>query len=195
MARSGIRVEAPFLDGGVVASLAALTPEQRRYGRLHLLAHRRLFADLADIPRGNDGNAPDALDHVYWSGDRTIASQVWQLARSHPVSAARRLGTQGRGRIVARLPGHRLSGRLGDRIAAREEVFPAGLLARTSPVYRARLADYLEQGIPNLPPALSAPSVQTAVDQLRGSADLTFDPLVAARAATTGTWARLWSGG
>lgn len=193
MARSGMRVEAPFLAGEVVAALAALTPDQRRYGRLHLLAHRRLFSDLSDIPRGNDGNAPDALSHVYWSGDRTIASQLWELARSHPVSATRRLGTQGRSRLVAKLPARSLRTRLSDRIAAADEVFPAELLARTSPAYRARLADYLEQAVAHVPQPLSAASLASAADELRRPAALTFDPLVAARAATIGTWARLWS--
>lgn len=193
MARAGLPVEAPFLEGPVVAALAALTPEQRRYGRLHLIAHQRLFSDLADIPRGNDGNAPDALDHVYWSGDRTIGSQLWDLARSHPVSAARRLRTQGTGRLVARLPRGGMRTRAADRVATRGEVFPAAAMARAHPVYRARLADYLEQAVATLPTLLSASALQSAADELRRSPALTFDPLVAARAATLGTWARLWS--
>jgi len=144
--RSGLRTEAPFLDSRFLSLAARLTPEQRRNGRLYLRVHRELFPRTSGIPRSDDGNAPRALDHVYWSGESSFVRQLAHLTRRHPVSGVRR---------AARIGGHMsrdlLRTRAGvsgpaDRSDARRSVFPADLWLRSDSTYAERLCELLEVG-------------------------------------------------
>jgi len=144
--RSGLRTEAPFLDARFLSLAARVTPEQRRNGGLYLRVHRELFPRTAGIARSDDGNAPRALDHVYWSGESSYGRQLAGLAWRHPVSGARR---------ATRIGGHMardvLRTRTGvsgpaDRSDARRSVFPSDLWLRTDRTYAERLCELLELG-------------------------------------------------
>ncbi|WP_152187650.1 asparagine synthase-related protein [Georgenia satyanarayanai] len=144
--RSGVRAEAPFLDSRFLQLAARLSPQQRRNGNLYLRVHRELFPRTAGVPRSDDGNAPAALDHVYWSGETSYVTQLMGLTRRHPVSGARR---------AARLGGHMVRTRLrdvvglegpADRSERRRSVFPADVWLRTEPRYGERLGELLELG-------------------------------------------------
>jgi asparagine synthase (glutamine-hydrolysing) len=186
--RGGLRIEAPFLDSRFLAFAARLTADQRRNGRLYLRVHREVFPAVAGIGRSDDGNSPQGLDHVYWSGDASYLRQLRSLARRHPVSAARRAarraGQVGAGTVAARggptAP--------ADLLAHRASVFPADLWLRTRPVYAAGLADLLETAA-DTTPILSEHHVREAASAVRSGAP-TAPALTLAKVATAGLWLR-----
>jgi asparagine synthase (glutamine-hydrolysing) len=186
MRRSGLRLEAPFLDHRFLRFAARLTPDQRLNGRLYLRVHREVLGVTADIERSDDGNSPARLNHVYWSGERSFAAQMAGLAKRHPVSGVRR-GTR-RALDVAAAQVRARTGLSGyaDSRDDRASVFPAELWARTRPVYAERLAALLDsaQGATSL---LSDESIGAAADALRRGRP-TASPLVLSRVAAAGIW-------
>lgn len=166
--RSGLRLEAPFMDSRFLRFSAALTPEQRRNGRLYLRVHREVFAETAAVPRSDDGNPPQRLSHLYWSGESSFARQFAVLAREHPVSAVRRASGRVQGNVAHRLERTpRLAG-VGERYLDRHSVFVADVWLRNREAYRTRLLDFLS-GAPT-PSVLSAAAVERAVDELASGA-------------------------
>ncbi|WP_158602820.1 asparagine synthase-related protein [Jiangella rhizosphaerae] len=184
--RSGLRTEAPFLDSRFLRFAARLTADQRRNGRLHLRVHRELFPATAGIGRGDDGNSPRHLDHVYWSGDRSYLDQLAGLARRHPVSAGRRAA-----RRAVEVGTHALRGSLSvhgpaDWWDSRSSVFPIELWGRTRPVFAARLAA-LVGSARSVHPLFDAGALEAAAADLRAGR---FDGSAAAlaRVATAAQW-------
>ncbi|SDT58851.1 asparagine synthetase B family protein [Jiangella sp. DSM 45060] len=183
--RSGLRIEAPFLDSRVLRFASRLTTDQRRNGTLYLQAHRELFAATANIGRSDDGNSPHGLTHVYWSGDSSFLGQLSALGRRHPVSAGRRAA-----RFALQTGAGHLRQRTGlarpaDVIDRRASVFPADLWARTRPVYAQRLATFLEAAPPS--PLLSESAIARAAAELRAGRSPS-DPLLLAKVATANHW-------
>lgn len=183
--RSGLQLELPFLDSRFLTFAAGLSPRQRLNGRLYLEVHRRMFGRTSDLPRADDGNAPDRLQHVYWSADRSYASQLASMTARNPSSGARRAGRQ-----LAGLGAKALSDRTRvqgpyDRAARRGAVFPAELWVRSEEVYRRRLAAMLEQAQEQ--PLLNGPALDAAARQLRAG-DAVQHPLALGRAAAVGLW-------
>ena len=188
--RNGLRVELPFLDARFLTFAAALSPEQRRNGRLYLQVHRRLYTATSDLPRSDDGNAPSRLQHVYWSADRSYTAQLASMTARTPGAAARRAGRQ-----LAMISARVLSERTGVRqphevTARRASVFPAALWVHSEPLYRERLAGMLEQAQEQ--PLLSASALETAARRLRAGSQVE-NPLVLGRAAAVGMWAADYS--
>jgi asparagine synthase (glutamine-hydrolysing) len=145
--RAGLAVEAPFLDGRFLGFAARLTPEQRINGRLYLRAHREVLSPTADIPRSDDGNSPQSLSHVYWSGDSPYGRQLADLIRRHPISGARR-GWRRSAQVGS--DALRRHGRLvapSNLLAQRASVFPADVWVSTRRAYADRLADLVEQAV------------------------------------------------
>lgn len=183
--RSGLRIEAPFLDSRVLGFAARLTTDQRRNGSLYLRVHRELFAATSHIGRSDDGNSPRALDHVYWAGDSSFLSQLSALSRTHPVSAGRRAA-----RFALQTGSAQLRRRTGlagpaDFLDERASVFPADLWIRARPVYAQRLAAFLEAAPPS--PLLSEEAIAEAVIGLR-SGRPPAGALLLAKVATVNHW-------
>lgn len=182
--RSGLRPEAPFLDSRFLTLASRFTGEQRRHGRLYLEVHRNLFARTAGIGRADDGNAPRALNHVYWSGDSPYLLQLAALARSHPLSAARR---------AIRQAGHETAATLQKRIGlagparrdtAYRSVFTADTWLREEPVYARRLRELLEVGEH---PLFAEDAVGAAIENIaRGRRDV--PALVLGKVAAARAW-------
>lgn len=144
--RVGLRTEIPFLDSRFLALAARLTPRQRRNGALYIRVHRQLFPCTASIPRSDDGNAPSALNHVYWSGDSSPARQLFALTARHPISGLRR-GLRLGGRVAfSELRSRTSLNAPADWGDARRTVFPADVWLRRRTTYAERLADLLEAG-------------------------------------------------
>lgn len=184
--RSGLRTEAPFLDARFLRFAARLTADQRRNGRLHLRAHRELFGPTAGIGRGDDGNSPRHLNHVYWSGESSYLRQLALLGSRHPVSAARRAG-----RRAVDVGTHIVRSRLSvsapaDWWETRSSVFPIELWGRTRPSFAGRLAD-LAASVPAVHPMFSADAFGQAADALRAGR-FTGSAAALARAATAAHW-------
>jgi asparagine synthase (glutamine-hydrolysing) len=184
--RSGLRTEAPFLDSRFLRFAARLTADQRRNGRLHLRVHREVFTATAGIGRGDDGNSPRRLDHVYWSGDRPYLEQLAGLARRHPVSAGRRAA-----RRAVEVGTHAVRSKMSvagpaDWWDNRSSVFPIELWARTRPVFAGRLAA-LADSVPSMHPLFDAGAFEAATTDLRAGR---FDGSVAAvaRVAAAAHW-------
>ncbi|PYF99667.1 asparagine synthase (glutamine-hydrolysing) [Georgenia satyanarayanai] len=182
--RSGIRAEAPFLDSRFLQLAARLSPQQRRNGNLYLRVHRELFPRTARIPRSDDGNAPAALDHVYWSGETSYVNQLVGLSRRHPVSGVRR---------AARLGGHLARATLRDvagvdgpaeRSERRRSVFPADVWLRTEPRYGQRLCELLMAGGHRLIDEAAVAAQLSAI----GSGGPTAPALLLGRVAAAGVW-------
>ncbi|PSL04735.1 asparagine synthase (glutamine-hydrolysing) [Haloactinopolyspora alba] len=186
MRRRGIRVETPFMDGRFLSYAARLGPSQRRNGRLYLRIHRTVFPQTADVPRSDDGNPPDRLSHLYWSGDTSFLAQWLAMTAEHPVSGvrrgARRAAMQGASLLRTRLnvPGP------ADRLATRASAFPADLLVRTRPTYASRLASWVESNA-GAHPMFDDEQLFAAVAALR-SGTFTGSASALARVATANTW-------
>lgn len=181
--RSGIRIEAPFLDARFLSLASTLTADQRRNGRLYLQVQRELFPRTASIPRGDDGNAPRSLNHVYWTGDTSYLRQLADLTFSHPVSGARRAMQQAAVEGAAVL--QRRVGISGpaDRIARRRSVFPSDVWLRRPGPYADRLRELLQVGDH---PWFSQMAVDGALTEIRSTrpttAALTLGRVASARA-------------
>lgn len=184
--RGGLRLEAPFLDRRFVAFSARLTPAQRLNGHLYLRVHREVFRSTADIGRSDDGNSPRALNHVYWSGERTIGTQMLGLTRHHPLAGLRRGSKR-----LAVLGADQLRRRTSvsapaDWLEQRRNVFPADVWMRHNRTYAHRLADLLESGL-GAGSVLDDEAMIHAAAQLRaGTAD--FSALALARVGAAGNW-------
>jgi len=184
--RGGLRLEAPFLNRRFVSFSARLSPAQRMNGNLYLRVHREVFAATADIGRSDDGNSPQTLNHVYWSGERTIGAQMLGLTRQHPIAGlrrgSRRLALVGADQARRRAP----VSVLADRLEERRNVFPADLWVRRRPVYAARLADLLQSAV-GAGSVLDDDAMLRAADQLRaGTAGA--PALALARVGAAGNW-------
>ena len=188
--RSGLYLEAPFMDARFLRFSSRLTPAQRMNGRLHLRVHRELFSRTADVPRSDDGNSPRRLNHVYWSGEPSLATQFAHLAREHPVSAMRRASGRFQGNVAKRLGQAPRLSRVGDQYATRQSVFAADVWLRTNEAYRGRLVDFLGSSTP--PPMISSQAVERAVEALSAGAVPT-GALRLARVATLLAWSQDFS--
>ena len=183
--RSGVRLEAPFMDSRFLHFSARLTPQQRLNGRLYLQAHREIFAETADVARSDDGNSPRRMNHIYWSAESTYAHQFAQFARRHPVSAMRRASGRLQGSMAHRLEQNPRLSRLSGGYEIRRSVFAADVWLRSNEAYRSRLLDFLRSSA--VPSLLSPDAVERAVGDLstgaaRGGA------LRLARIATLQSW-------
>ena len=185
--RSGVRLEAPFMDARFLTFSARLTPEQRRNGRLYLRVHRELFAETAAVPRSDDGNPPSRLSHLYWSGESSFAHQFTRFARQHPVSAARRASRRVQGTVAHRLQQSPRLAPVGEQHLSRHSVFVADVWLRNSAAYRARLLDLL--GASSSPPMLSADALGRAVGQV-ADGGARSGALRLARIATVQAWSQ-----
>lgn len=184
--RSGIQIETPFLDARFLRFAANLSPSQRMNGRLHLRAQREVFAATADIGRSDDGNSPQRLNHVYWSGESTYLSQLSTLTRRHPGSgvrrATRRVADVGAG-VLRRYPP--LTGP-ANWWQERRSVFAVDLWGRTRAPFAERLAALIEAH-DTVHPMFDERALSTAAAELRagrfaGSAS------ALARVATANAW-------
>ncbi|MPV48511.1 hypothetical protein GCG21_00490 [Pseudactinotalea sp. HY160] len=184
--RAGIRLEAPFLDRRFAAYSARLTPAQRLNGTLYLRVHREVLSAAADIERSDDGNPPRALDHVYWSGDRSIAAQMVALTARHPVAGVRRGGRRVLDVGAARLRGYPPLDRAADRLDGRRAVFPADVFLRRRPAYAGRLADLLESGLGS-GSLLDDDAIAAAAAAVRAGSSPT-PALALARIGAAGAW-------
>lgn len=184
--RAGLPLEAPFLDARFLRISARLTPEQRRHGNLYLRIHREVLATTADIPRGDDGNRLTDLDHVYWSADTGYARQLVDLGRRHPLAAARRVGRRGLHVTAATVRSKTGIATPADALDRRADSFPIALWARTRPVFRQRLADFLAPAA-ELDDLLDAAAVESATDDLRRGRP-THDVPMLGRVATLAAW-------
>ncbi|WP_413452141.1 asparagine synthase-related protein [Georgenia sp. 1P01AC] len=182
--RSGMRAEAPFLDSRFLQLAARLSPQQRRNGNLYLRVHRELFPRTARIPRSDDGNAPAALDHVYWSGETSYVNQLAGLTRRHPVSGLRRAARLGTHMVGAKLRDVVGLEGLAERSERRRSVFPADVWLRTEPRYGERLSELLELGAHRI---IDESAVAAQVDAIR-SGGPTAPALLLGRVAATGIW-------
>lgn len=183
--RDGMISETPFLDSRFLRFCAALTAEQRLNGHLHLMVQRQLFGKTAGIIRGDDGNSPEALSHVYWSSDRRYVAQLAELTVRHPIAglrrAGRRAGAVGARRLDRRQPANAASKWWYERT----DVFPLDLWARTRTVFADRLATLAESSSA-LPGLVSEDALATACSALRAGRG---SPVAAlARVATLGHW-------
>ncbi|MBZ2196729.1 asparagine synthase-related protein [Occultella gossypii] len=183
--RIGIRTEAPFLDARFLTFAARLTTDQRRNGNLYLRAHRELFRKAAGIPRSDDGNSPNGLDHVYWSGDTSYLRQLAELTRSHPISGARRALRRVEQVGADWLSDHTPVDGPARSVEARRTVFPADLWLRTRPSYSERLLELVEGAVAN--PIFSAPALESAVLSVR-SGRPNVGALTLAKIATAHAW-------
>ncbi|WP_165962771.1 asparagine synthase-related protein [Occultella glacieicola] len=183
--RIGIRTEAPFLDARFLKFAARLSMDQRRNGNLYLRAHRELFSRAAGIPRSDDGNSPNGLDHVYWSGDSSFLSQLAGLTRTHPVSGARRALRRAQ-QVGAEWVSSRTPFDAPARaVEVRRSVFPADLWLRTRPAYSERLLAILEGAAAN--PIFSAPALESAIRSVQhGRPEV--GALTLAKIATAHAW-------
>lgn len=182
--RSGIRTEAPYLHSAFLGLASRFTTEQRRNGRLYLQVHRALFPRTAGIPRGDDGNAPRALNHVYWTGDTSYVRQLGALALSHPVSAARRAVLQAQheaATVLRRRTGH---AGLESWTARRRSVFPSDVWLRSNRLYADRLIELLECGDH---PVFAQSAVDAAIADIRGGSPR-ISALVLGRVAAARAW-------
>lgn len=182
--RAGLHTQAPFLDSRFLALASRLTPAQRTNGNLYLRVHREVFPRTASIRRSDDGNAPRALDHVYWSGESSYGQQLANLITHHPVSGVRRgLHLSGRA-LLSRPDLPPALRRVADREAERGSVFPADQWVRSSRRYADRLAALLE--IDCTSDLLSSRAVAEAASGLRSGRPtipaLTLGKVGAARA-------------
>lgn len=184
--REGLRTEAPFLDSRFLRFAARLTPQQRLNGRLHLRVHREVFARTADIGRGDDGNSPRDLSHVYWSGETSYVKQLAELTRRHPIAAARRASR--RARHVGADALRRRSGLTGpaDWLSERGSVFPADLWLRTRRTYAERLADLVSRAA-GAHPILDESRLWRAAEEIRAGRP-SASALTLAKVATAGGW-------
>lgn len=184
--RAGLRLEAPFLNRDFASFSARLTPAQRLNGNLYLRVHREVFAATADIERSDDGNPPSMLNHVYWSGDRSIAAQMASLTRRHPLAGLRRGGRRMMDVSTAEIRRRTPLATPGDWLDDRRSVFPADLWARRRPDYARRLADLLDSALGASTflddDAISRTSAQLRAGRPQGSA------LVLARVGAAGYW-------
>lgn len=189
--RAGLRIEAPFLDSRFLQFAAKLTPRQRLNGSLYLRIHREVFTPTADIARSDDGNSPQNLNHVYWSGDTSYVAQLAALTRQHPIAGARRASRRSF-RVGADALGRR-TGLTGpsDWLATRSSVFPAEAWLRSSRTYRNRLADLVERAA-GAHPMLSDDQVNQAVLGIRAG-EPTASALTLAKVGTLGLWLREYS--
>lgn len=185
--RNGLRLEAPFMDARFLRFSAALTPEQRRNGRLYLRVHREVFGETAHLPRSDDGNPPDRLSHLYWSGESSFARQFAELARQHPASAARRAARRAQGNLAHRLEGSARWSAPAEQHLERHSVFVADAWVRNVEGYRRRLREFLG-GSPT-PSIVSSEAVARAVDGL-SSGSVRSGALRLARVATLQAWSR-----
>ncbi|ACV80767.1 asparagine synthase [Nakamurella multipartita DSM 44233] len=183
--RSGLRTELPFRDSRFLRFSARLTPAQRRNGQLYLETHRRLFSQISGIARSSDGNAPDHLDHVYWSGESPYTRQLARLAMRHPVSAARRAARQLEKVAVNRSPDWLPLVPWKNRSVSRSSIFPADLWLRTSRIYRERLLELLESS-PTLS-IFSSLAIDQFADSIR-SGQANSGALLLAKIATLQAW-------
>lgn len=189
--RQGQRLEAPFLDSRFLQFSARLTPDQRRNGRLHLAVQREVFATTAKIPRGNDGNAPADLSHLYWTADKAYARQLLELGARHPLSAGRRAGGRAKTVVAGRFAAG--PGTWSARVNERESLFDATRFAAQSPIYRGRLADMLASAAQAGHPLLDDVSLMQESERLRRGIAPTASPLVLARAASLALWRKSWT--
>ena len=185
--RSGLRLEAPFMDSRFLQFSARLTPEQRRNGRLYLRMHREVFAETAGVPRSDDGNPPRHLSHLYWSGESSFAHQFTRFAREHPISAARRASRRLQGNLAHRVEHSSTLARPAEAHLTNSSVFVADVWLRTDDAYRTRLRDFLDSA--PTPPVLSAASVRRAVDEV-ASGRARGGALRLARIATLQAWSQ-----
>lgn len=183
--RSGLRLEAPFMDSRFLRFSARLTPEQRRNGRLYLRMHREVFADTARVPRSDDGNPPQHLSHLYWSGESSFAHQFTRFAREHPISAARRGARRLQGSVAHRLERSSVLAERADTHLSNHSVFVADVWLRTNDSYRTRLLDFLTSS--PTPAVLSVDAVTRAVDDV-ASGRARGGALRLARIATLQAW-------
>lgn len=183
--RNGFTSETPFLDSRFLRFSAALTPEQRLNGRLHLLAQQQLFSRTAGIRRGDDGNSPDRLSHVYWSSDRPYASQLADLTVRHPIAGLRR-AVRRAGTVGARRLDRRYSANIATKWwEERTNVFPIDMWARTRAIFAERLVALAESS-PAMPALVSEDALAAACADLRAGRSV---PVAAvARVATLGHW-------
>ena len=183
--RLGIRAEGPFLDSRVLAYCSRLTPAQRLNGNLHLRVHREVFSRAAKIPRGNDGCAPEHLNHAYWSGESPYLRQLVGLARTHPISAGRRAARQAERIAIQKAPAWPALESFRAKSLSRRDVFPADLWMETSPVFGERLLGLLGSS-PTASLFDSQALTAAAEDLRRGQAP--FGPLLVAKIATLQAW-------
>ncbi|HIZ37822.1 MAG TPA: asparagine synthase C-terminal domain-containing protein [Candidatus Ruania gallistercoris] len=183
--RAGMTSETPFLDSRFLRFCAALTPEQRLNGHLHLKVHRQLFAQTAGIGRGDDGNSPRMLSHVYWSSDRRYAAQLAELTFRHPVAGMRRVGRRA-GVVGARMLDRRYSANaVTTWWDERTSVFPLDLWARTRATLADRLASLAESATA-MPALVSEDALASATSALRAGRGTSVAAL--AKVATLGHW-------
>lgn len=183
--RVGIRTEIPFFDSRFLRFAARLTADQRRNGSLYLRVQREVFAQTARIPRSDDGNAPQHLDHVYWSGDTSYAQQFYSLTKNHPISGLRRGARQARRLGEAWIRDHSGLSWVGEAAESRRSVFASEVWLRTQRYYRIQLADFLGSAPPSS--GISADAVEQVVDNLRSGVPVT-DALALAKLATLQVW-------
>lgn len=185
--RAGLGLEAPFLDHRFLQFAARLTPEQRLNGNLYLRVHREALSATADIPRSDDGNSPRALNHVYWSAERSFVSQMVTLTRHNPIAGLRRGGRRAVHVGASMLRQRTSISGVADHLDDRASVFPADLWLRTRPRYAERLASLLESAAGSGSPLLSDTAISQTVDSLRaGRAPSGALPLT--RVAAAGLW-------
>lgn len=163
--RSGLRLEAPFMDSRFLHFSARLSPEQRMNGTLYLRAHRELFAETARVPRSDDGNTPSRLNHLYMSGDRSYTRQFADIAAKHPLSAARRVFGRAQDGLAHHLEGIHAFSSLANAHTSRRSVFTADVWLRSNHGYRERLLEFLTSA--PAAPLISSTAVDRAVDELR----------------------------
>lgn len=185
--RDGMMSETPFLDSRFLRFCAALTSEQRLNGTLHLKVQREVFGRTAGIGRGDDGNSPDSLSHVYWSSDRRYAAQLAELTSRHPIAGMRRAGRRA-GNVAAQRLDRRFSANAASRWwDERTNVFPLDLWARTRAPFADRLATFVQSSnaVPGLISEDALAAAGTALRAGRGAPVATV-----AKIATLGHWLR-----
>lgn len=183
--RSGLRLEAPFMDSRFLRFSARLTTEQRTNGRLYLRMHREIFAETAGVPRSDDGNPPRHLSHLFWSGESSFTHQFTQFAREHPISALRRGSRRLQGNVAHRVERSPVLARPAEAHLRNTSVFVADVWLRTNESYRSRLLDFLRQS--PTPTVLSADAVERAIDGV-ASGRAQGGALRLARIATLQAW-------
>lgn len=196
MRRSGIRIENPFFYSSFLEFARAVPGELRQNGRLYLAVYRRLYPELADIPRTLAPLPPRLIeDHLYratvaerlrmlqsaaarepltaFVGSRFLAGEfiLWLLKRWHaPEGIARP--------VRALLHEHR-------------PVFRHRDWLHSDPTYRTRYLGMLEESISCAPDFVDQGQMRAALDQAH-QGRLRADPMLVARVVSTCLWRRLW---
>ena len=184
--RLGLTLEAPFLDRRILEFAQAMTPGQRAQGRLHALIQNQVFWRTADVPRGNDGNAPSVLSTLYLTDTESLFRQEAELAARHPAAASRRLL-----RFSSQRAANQLAKRTGitspaDRVAERRAVFRSAQWLRDQGTYRERTRELIEVATGATPDFIRSATLRAALDHDKA------EPHALARAISLCLWGQHW---